>query len=130
MASTRNSNTKCNYKLEEKQNRMFMDLNQTDLTKAIDGKLIHNKLDGVKWITMFYPDDPSSEVKNIKFAMKILKNDKDKKMLITDYQFISVFLNIPDHSTTRFWYNFHGYPDPKNEYFEYWKKFEETCSVY
>ncbi len=105
------------------QNRMFMDLNQTDLTKAIDGKLIHNKLDGVKWITMFYPDDPSSEVKNIKFAMKILKNDKDKKMLITDYQFISVFLNIPDYSTTRFWYNFHGYPDPKNEYFDYWKNF-------
>ena len=25
MASTRNSNTKCNYKLEEKQNRIFMD---------------------------------------------------------------------------------------------------------
>ena len=27
MASTRNSNTKCNYKLEENQNRMFMDYN-------------------------------------------------------------------------------------------------------
>ena len=31
-------------------------------------------------------------------------------MIITDYQFISVFLNQYDHSVTRFWYDFHGYP--------------------
>ena len=44
-------------------------------------------------------------------------------MIITDYQFISVFLNQYDHSVTRFWYDFHGYPTKDNPYFEYWKKF-------
>ena len=29
---------------------------------------------------------------NIKIAIKILEEDKSKKMIITDYQFISVFL--------------------------------------
>ena len=48
---------------------------------------------------------------------------KDKKMIITDYQFISVFLNEYDFSPTRFWYDYHGYPKEKNELFEYWKEF-------
>ena len=44
-------------------------------------------------------------------------------MLITDYGFISVFLNQYDFSPTRFWYEFHGYPSSNSKYFEYWKKF-------
>ena len=111
------------YYINYVQNRTFMDLGKSDLTKAVDGNLIHEKLSGVKWVTMFYPLDPREEVENIKFAMKILNNDKNKKMIITDYQFISVFLNVPDYSSTRFWYNFHGYPDQNNLYFNYWKKF-------
>ena len=34
---------------------------------------------------MFYPDDPKVEVSNIKLAFKTLREDKDKKMLVTDY---------------------------------------------
>ena len=48
---------------------------------------------------------------------------KKKKMIITDYQFISVFQNQYDYSVTRFWYEFHGYPDKENEYYDYWKNF-------
>ena len=44
-------------------------------------------------------------------------------MLITDYQFISVFLNQYDFSVTRFWYDFHGYPQKNSRYFHYWEKF-------
>ena len=44
-------------------------------------------------------------------------------MIITDYQFISVFLNEYDYSVTRFWYDFHGYPSKGNEFFDYWKDF-------
>ena len=46
-----------------------------------------------------------------------------KKMIITDYQFISVFLNEYDYSVTRFWYDFHGYPSKGNRFFDYWKDF-------
>ena len=105
------------------KNRTFMDLRDTNLENSIDGKEIHPKLSNIKWITMFYPDDPKQEVSNIKLALKILKEDKSKKMIITDYQFISVFLKQYDFSPTRFWYNFHGYPTKKSSYYNYWKEF-------
>ena len=41
---------------------------------------------------MFYPEDPLKEIESIRNAMDILKKDKSVNMIITDYQFISVFL--------------------------------------
>ena len=96
-----------------------MDLRGVDLTNSLDGKKIHPALSNIKWITMFYPDNPEEEISNIKMALKIIKEDKNKKMLITDYQFISVFLKEYDYSPTRFWYDFHGYPSEDNKYFSY-----------
>ena len=100
-----------------------MDLRGVNLKNSIDGKKIHSELSNIKWITMFYPHDPSKEVPNIKLALKILEDDKENKMIVTDYQFISVFLKQYDFSPTRFWYNFHGYPTEKNRYFSYWREF-------
>ncbi len=105
------------------QNRTFMDLRGVDLKNSIDGNKIHSKLSNIKWITMFYPENPNEEANNIKIAFQNIKQDKNPKMVITDYSFISVFLNEYDHSPTRFWYDFHGYPSSKNEYFGYWKEF-------
>ena len=105
------------------KNRTFMDLRGVNLTKSIDGNKIHPKLSNIQWITMFYPDNPEEEISNIVLAIKTLEKDKSKKMLITDYQFISVFLNEYDYSPTRFWYDFHGYPSENNKYFNYWKQF-------
>ena len=103
--------------------RAFMDLKNVNFNNSIDGRLIDEKFSKIKWITMFYPDNPKKETQNIKFALKTIKNEKDIKMVITDYQFISVFLNEYDYTPTRFWYEFHGYPDEKNNYFSYWKNF-------
>ena len=100
-----------------------MDLRNVKLENSIDGKKIHPKLSNIKWITMFYPDNPDKEVSNILLTLKTLQKDKSNKMLITDYQFISVFLNVYDYSPTRFWYDFHGYPTEKSKYFNYWKQF-------
>ncbi len=105
------------------QNRTFMDLRGVNMNNSINGELIHSKLSKVKWITMFYPDNPEKEAANVKLAFEILKKDQNKKMLVTDYGFISVFLNQYDYSPTRFWYDFHGYPSSNSKYFEYWKNF-------
>ena len=105
------------------KNRTFMDLRNVNLENSIDGKEIHPELSKIKWITMFYPTKPVREANNIKLVLKILEEDKSKKMIITDYQFISVFLKEYDFSPTRFWYDFHGYPTEKNTYFNYWKEF-------
>ncbi len=94
-----------------------MDLRNINLENSIDGKEVHPKLSKIKWITMFFPNEPTKEASNIKLALKILEEDKSKKIIITDYQFISVFLKQYDFSPTRFWYDFHGYPTEKNIYF-------------
>ncbi len=105
------------------KNRTFMDLRNVNLENAIDGIEIHPKLSKIKWITMFYPNEPSKEASNIKLALKVLNEDKSEKIIVTDYQFISVFLKQYDFSPTRFWYDFHGYPTEENVYFKYWKEF-------
>ena len=111
------------YYLSYVKNRTFMDLRDVNINNSVDGEKIHPKLSKIKWITMFYPDNPEEEILNIQLALKTLGEDKNKKMLITDYQFISVFLKEYDYSPTRFWYNFHGYPSESNKYFDYWKDF-------
>ena len=104
-------------------NRTFMDLRGIDLNNSVNGKLIHPELSNIKWLTMFYPKNPEQEVSKIKLAIDVLKKDDERKMIITDYQFISVFLGQYDYSVTRFWYDFHGYPSENNKYFDYWKDF-------
>ena len=104
-------------------NRTFMDLRDVDLKNSVDAIKIDNRFEGINWITIFYPKDPEQEIRNINFAINELKKDSQKKMIITDYQFISVFLNEYDYSVTRFWYDFHGYPTEDNKYFGYWKNF-------
>jgi hypothetical protein len=56
-------------------------------------------------------------------AIDIIKKDQRTKMIVTDYQFISVILSINDNAPTRFWWRHHGYPDEKNKYFNVWKNF-------
>ena len=51
-----------------------MDLRGINLANSVDGNKIHPKLSNIKWITMFYPDNPEEEISNIN---KIL-NDYDK----------------------------------------------------
>jgi len=103
--------------------RSFMDLNNVNLNNSIDGGLIHKKLAGIEWITLYYPDEPLKEVELLNLSSDFLKDEKRKKMIITDYQFISVFNNEYDNSVTRFWWEFHGYPTVDNKYFSYWKEF-------
>ncbi len=104
-------------------NRTFMDLRGIDLKNSVSGEVIHSELSNIKWLTMFYPDNPKKEVSKLKLAISTLKDDKEKKMIITDYQFISVILKQYDYSVTRFWYDFHGYPNENSEYFNYWREF-------
>ena len=78
---------------------------------------------GLQWITILYPNDPSKEINQLKEAIEIIKNDKSNKMLVTDYQFISVVLEIYDYSPNKYWYKHHVYPLENEKYFEVYKEF-------
>ena len=46
------------------------------------------------------------------------------KMIVTDYQFISVLLSTNDNSAARIWWRHHIYPeDPSKKFFLEWKQF-------
>ena len=104
-------------------NRRFMDLEKVNLNKSIDGQQLNEMFKNIKWINIFYPENPKDEIIKLKNAIEVIKNDNRKKIIITDYQFISVLLSIYDFSPTRFWYQHHGYPSIENKYFKNWKFF-------
>ena len=98
-------------------------LRNVDLTKSIDASILDDKLKNLKWITRNYPENPKEEIQNLLDSIEIIKNDKRNKMIVTDYQFISVILSINDNSAVRIWWRHHLYPTPQEKYFDEWKEF-------
>ena len=98
-------------------------LRNVDLNIALDAGVMSDKLKNLKWVTHHYPLNPEKEVKNLMESMEIIKKDNRKKMIVTDYQFLSVILSINDNSAARIWWRHHLYPVKGNQYFNYWKNF-------
>ena len=98
-------------------------LRNVDLNKSVNALVLDNKLKNLKWITHHYPDNPEDEIKYLLDSIKVIAKDDRAKMLVTDYQFISVILSINDNSAARIWWRHHIYPSPDKKYFENWKDF-------
>ena len=102
--------------------RKFHELEHVDKSKAIDGFNIHENLKGLKWINKF-DQDPKEEVRTIKNAIEVIKNDKRNKILITHYQFFSTILD-EDLNILNRWYLWDNntHPTENHKYFEFYKK--------
>tara|TARA_Y100000590_G_C15743785_1_gene1021239 strand:- start:3094 stop:4683 length:1590 start_codon:yes stop_codon:yes gene_type:complete len=103
--------------------RKFMDLGEVNLKKAVNAKILSDKFNKLKWITVLQPDNPEKEINEIQKNMDIIKNDKRRKTIVTDYQFMSVFLSIYDFSPNRVWHSGANYPEINHKYFLLYKKF-------
>ncbi len=99
-------------------------LRNIDLKASVNSSIIDNKLSNLKWITHHYPTNPQEEIQNLKDSIKIIEQDNRAKMLVTDYQFISVVLSINDNAAARIWWRHHIYPSgPEKKYFDEWRNF-------
>ena len=98
-------------------------LRESDLSKSVNAKVLSNKLKNLRWLTHHYPNDPNYEIKNLIETMKIIEKDNRKKMIVTDYQFLTVELSMRDNSAARIWWRHHIYPVPGYKYYEEWKSF-------
>ena len=98
-------------------------LRKIDLNQSVNAVILSDKLKNLRWLTHHYPENPKKEIDNLLNAMKIIEKDNQKKMIVTDYQFISVALSIKDNSAARIWWRHHIYPVPGNKYFNDWKNF-------
>ena len=99
-----------------------MDLSKINMTNGIDAKIFDDRLSGLNWITTLYPNNPKKEIAYLLEAIDIIKKDSRNKMLVTDYQFISVVMSSYDYSPNKYWYKHHAYPSVKHKYFEIYKK--------
>ena len=104
-------------------NRRFMDLDGVNIKKAIDAEILDKKLSKLKWITVLYPDNPEKEISQLQEAINIIKNDNRKKIIVTDYQVVSVLMSSYDYSPNKYWYKFHVYPTKDHKYFKIYRNF-------
>lgn len=105
-------------------NRKFIDLENKNLSLAINANQIDDKFKNLKWITVRNPKNPDNEIKSILKTIEILKQDKRKKMIISHYQFFSIILEEDLNNPNR-WYTHdnNSYPLKNNRYFRFYKKF-------
>ena len=103
--------------------RDFMDLRLAEMSKAIDAQILSKKLNGLKWITVLNISNPEQEILNLKQAIDIIQKDKRKKIIVTDYQFISVISSIYDYSPSQVWFGYHVNPSKNSKYFKLYKDF-------
>ena len=109
---------------EYNEKRKFHDLRDVNLSKSNKAELIDNSLKGLNWITLSYKDSPSLEIKRLQNVMDYISKEKDPKILITHYLFISSILKQNLHSPSKF-YTLDGvsFPLKGNKYYRDYKIF-------
>tara|TARA_B100000674_G_scaffold494066_1_gene517792 strand:- start:235 stop:1806 length:1572 start_codon:yes stop_codon:yes gene_type:complete len=111
------------YHIRFNEERKFNELGKVDISKAIDASILDNKLKGLKWITYLNPNNPEDELKNLREVLGILRDEKNKKIIITEYQIIAPILGIYDNSPNQWHHPSVSFPLKGNKYFTIYKKF-------
>jgi len=110
--------TTTKYHIRFNENRKFHELSYSNFNILENAGKIDGMFAGLKWITPEFKENPSKEINQINEVKFHLKNDKNKKMLMTNYSFFSAMLNEKLYSTTR-WHIFDGtdYPQKNSKHF-------------
>ena len=110
------------YHLRFNQNKKFMDLVSADISLAVDAGQLDSRLSGLQWITPHYLQNPQNEINFLINVKNILSETKERKMIITDYQFFSSLIKNKFASPNK-WYDNRSIPDKKNKYYNMHKNF-------
>tara|TARA_X000001036_G_C20682764_1_gene806509 strand:- start:204 stop:1760 length:1557 start_codon:yes stop_codon:yes gene_type:complete len=112
------------YHFRFNENRKMLNLEKINLDIAINAKLLHPSLNSLKWITREYSNSPITEIKIIKENMRIIKEDKTKKMLLSGYLFFSAILDEDLNNPSR-WPSLvdASNPDVNNKYYKFYEEF-------
>ncbi len=115
------------YHLRFNETRKFHDLQNINLNKSIEAYYLSNKLKGLNWISQKYSNDPKQEIDKLKKIIKLLKEDKQKKILITNYLFFSTLLEENLYSPSKtYTLDQASFPILGNKYHKDYKKYFET----
>ena len=112
------------YHFRFNEHRKFHELINVNFDLAEEAYLIDKRLNGLKWITPHHGDNPKSEINFLKNTLAILKEDKRKKMVMTNYLFFSTIMNEKLHSPSKT-YTLNGvsFPVKGNKYYLNYKNY-------
>ncbi len=104
--------------------RKFMDLEKIDKSSYVMGSEISKKLSGLKWFTAQGRNKLYTEVSLLKETIKYLKENNNKSVIITYYQFLNSEVDNDNYSPNR-WYTKDGvsYPLKESKYHNYYINF-------
>ena len=105
------------------EKRKFHGLEFVNLTNAIDAKNIDESLQGLKWITRDYKNNPTKEIEGIKESIKIIKNKDENVTIITPYLFISSIIQKNDFSPNQWYHSAVSFPLRESKFFKNYKNF-------
>ncbi len=101
--------------------RKFHELNNTRLENRIKINSFDEKLKGLNWITPHF-ENPQDEIDVLNKLKNLLVNDKDNKMLLTEYNFFSLLLNENLNGPSRTYDNI-SYPNKNSKYYANYRYF-------
>ena len=104
------------------ENKKFMELSGVDLNLAVDAKQISTSLQGLKWISPEYSDNPLEEIKFINNAKEKILMDNTMKIIISDYQILPSIIGLKTVSPNK-WFDILSVPAEENKYFLSYKNF-------
>ena len=81
------------YHFRYNESRKFHDLHNVNLNNAIPAEILDESLEGLKWITNDFENDPKKEIEILKEIKDYIVNDNENKILITHYSFFSAISN-------------------------------------
>ena len=110
------------YHFRYNENRKFMELENINLSGAINAKLLDKKLSGLKWITKKYSDNPQFEINKLIEIKKIMTNDKNNKILVSDHQALPALIDNKNYAPNK-WFDPLSIPNKKNKYFQTYQNF-------
>ena len=99
-----------------------MELTDANFDKAIDAEMLDEKFKGLQWITHKFMDSPKKELDLLVESKNVMKKSKFNYIVITDYQFFPMLLNLKRVSPAK-WYDAMSVPKRENIYHIQFKNF-------
>ena len=110
------------YHMRFNHNKKFIELENANFNLAEDVSQLDERLTGIKWITPDYNDRPMDEINLLINTKNILQEQKERKILVTDYQFLSSLL-VNEFASPNKWYDDLSVPNKENKYYSDYKDF-------
>ena len=110
------------FHLRFNEGKKFMELNNVDLSLAVQAKDLDNSLIGLKWITPEYSKNPKKEINELLEIKKTILTDKTEKIIVSDYQILPSILNLKKIAPNK-WFDYLSVPNKQNKYYQEYKDF-------